>query len=113
MASYGGSAGTGPDAGAADGEVLASSDASCDVAGLWRAISEAARVIGYCFLTPAGNDGSVIITAWGEVIIDSEGRVIDNTRLSSASKQAWLSSLADYRWPCLAGQSLQYSCVTE
>ena len=47
----------------------------------------------------------------GQVVLDQEGRVIDNTGIDdAASRQAWLDSIADQRWPCLAGQVLQYLC---
>jgi hypothetical protein len=49
----------------------------------------------------------------GHIVLDGEGRVIDNTIFAPAesSKQAWLDSLADYRWPCLAGESIPFTCV--
>jgi hypothetical protein len=48
----------------------------------------------------------------GEIVLDSDGLVIDNTGyyLDAADKQVWLNSVADDRWPCLADQSLRYSC---
>jgi hypothetical protein len=46
------------------------------------------------------------------VVVDGEGKVIDNSIPfgTADGKQAWLDSLADYRWPCLAGQKLFFSC---
>lgn len=52
------------------------------------------------------------------VVIDCEGRAIellhlpDNTPLLTGDvRQAWLDSLANDRWPCFAGQSVQFGCV--
>jgi hypothetical protein len=52
------------------------------------------------------------------VVIDCEGRAVellhlpDNTRLLTGdARQAWLDSLANDRWPCFAGQSVQFGCV--
>lgn len=46
----------------------------------------------------------------GAVVLDSMGRVIDNTGLPVTTKQAWLDQLMDRRWLCLAGQTLGYKC---
>jgi hypothetical protein len=49
----------------------------------------------------------------GYIVLDGEGRVINNSIFGAAesSKQAWLDSLAYYRWPCLAGESISFACV--
>jgi hypothetical protein len=93
--------------GAIDVGGLASPDASCDMGRLWQEISDAAGVIGYCFQT--SDSGS----AWGYVVLDNNGRVMDNTRLYGQQKQGWLDSLAHDRWPCLAGQTVPYACFSE
>jgi hypothetical protein len=46
----------------------------------------------------------------GAVVIDDEGRVVDNTGVTGAAKQGWLRELAGQRWLCLAGTTLGYSC---
>jgi hypothetical protein len=51
-------------------------------------------------------------TSFGEVTLDGEGRVVDNTRLSAAKKQNWLDGLANDRWPCLADRTLSYTCAS-
>jgi hypothetical protein len=45
-------------------------------------------------------------------VVDGEGKVIDNSIPFDTpdKKQAWLDSLADYRWPCLAGQTIFFFC---
>ena len=47
----------------------------------------------------------------GYIYFDGEGRVtsISGYRVP-ADKQAWVDSLAAYRWPCLAGQTIAYGC---
>jgi hypothetical protein len=49
----------------------------------------------------------------GVVKVDSEGHIVDNTLWSGASKQAWLDSLANQSWPCLAGQDVPYDCSVD
>ncbi len=47
----------------------------------------------------------------GYIDFDSEGRVtlITGYRVPD-DKEAWVDSLAAYRWPCLAGQIIAYGC---
>jgi hypothetical protein len=52
------------------------------------------------------------------VVIDSEGRAVELIHLSDKSpvltgvaRQAWLDAMSSTRWPCLAGQSVTFSCV--
>jgi hypothetical protein len=61
--------------------------------------------LGDCWLS--SRDGS---QPWGYIVVDNDGRVVDNTGIPATSRQAWLDKLADQRWPCLAGQTIQYSC---
>lgn len=76
----------------------------CDIPRLWQAVADVTGAIGTCFETP---DGGVV---FGSVVLDGEGRVVDNTRLVGERKQAWLDSLANERWPCLAGGTIPYTC---
>jgi hypothetical protein len=85
---------------ASDGAVPASPDAPCDTAALWAAITYRPNPFTSCFPTRDGDRW------WWEVVLD------DNTGLLGAGKQAWLDSLANERWPCLAGQTLRYTCET-
>ena len=105
VTSQGGSAGggDGQDGGATDRGIPASADALCDEYSFWEAVTEAMPVIGLCSPAPAGSP------VWGDIVLDSEGRVIDVTRLG-ASRQESIDSLASERWPCLAGQTIRYFC---
>jgi hypothetical protein len=94
----------------ADGGQSASIDGACDVNTLRNAVSNAADLSCYesstkGFLTYA-------------VVIDCEGRAIELLRLTDQTpllsgdvRQAWLDSLANDRWPCYAGQSVQFTCI--
>jgi hypothetical protein len=74
---------------------------------LWDAVTRGAVGAGNCYpFSPAG-----YTPLMGEIVFDSEGRVVDNTGIPSDTKQTWLDKLADQRWPCLAGQTIQYSCT--
>ena len=59
--------------------------------------------IGSCMPRPDGG------TSWGNIVIDSQGQVIDITR-SGVSKTEPVEALAGLRWPCLAGQTIPYFC---
>jgi hypothetical protein len=90
-------------------------DALCDPQSIWQAVSAGLPVTeGGCYLTPTDSAGKFIGNnyIWGNIVIDSEGRVMDNTGyyLSAEQRQSWLDSVANDRWPCLAGQTLAYSC---
>jgi hypothetical protein len=102
--SSGGNGGAKKDGGLSDSQ-SPTSDASCDTARLWDAVSLASGM-GRCWPGETG---------WGTVVIDSDGRVIDNSIfLDDADlRRAWLESLADDRWPCLAGQTLRYWCYSD
>ena len=95
-----------------DGGQPAALDASCDVNKLGRAlrVPETSWCDGY----PTSSS----MAAAYAVVIDCDGRVIELLKLpeqtplfSGAERQAWLDSLANDRWPCFAGQSVQFSCM--
>jgi hypothetical protein len=47
----------------------------------------------------------------GDIGFDSDGRVTSITGYRVPDdKDAWVGSLAAYRWPCLAGQTIAYGC---
>jgi hypothetical protein len=109
VTAQGGSASGGQDGGAVDGETMASTDALCDLDSLWTAIaskySRSGTVPPECFpFEPGFGHG-------GDVILDGEGRLVDDTGYGGTDKQAWLDGLANQRWPCLAGQTIPYSCT--
>ena len=97
------------------GVIVYPADGSCgDESVLWRAIESAAgATLGYC--EPPGDGG----VEEGHVAIDSDERVIDNSLFGCDRDGGcdvngltdWLASLAAYRWPCLAGRTISYTCV--
>ncbi len=117
MASNGGSSGStldGPtiDAGIAICGCGSSSNFSCDQSTLRNVLNSSAVQTGYghdCTEIPAPDSDTVSAVY---VVVDGEGKVIDNSIPFDTpdKKQAWLDSLADYRWPCLAGQTIFFFC---
>jgi hypothetical protein len=89
-------------------------DSSCDQSKLWDEIVESANLMFhavYCGEIPDPRPDGGIYDG-GYVVFDGDGRVIDNTVFgdSESIKQAWLDSLADYRWSCLAGKRIPFAC---
>ena len=85
-------------------------DASCDAISLVDALRRVPN--WYCDVLLTSSDGAYA------VVIDCDGRVIELLKLpeqtpllSEAERQAWLDSLANDRWPCFAGQSVQFTCM--
>lgn len=99
LPSQGGGSGYAQDAG------TESADAFCDVGALWEAVSSGAVGFGYCL--PGSFAGGIL---FGDVVINKDGQVVDITGISSKAKRAWLDGLAEQRWPCLANQTITYSC---
>ena len=91
----------------------ASTAQGCDTGALWQRVTRAAHVIGYCDVVPVPGPDVPLARFRGAILIDEEGRVIDNTGLMGEEKATWLSELGDQRWPCLAGQSIGYLCTSE
>jgi hypothetical protein len=89
-----------------------STDATCNTDNLWSAVADAALGVarlGFCAR-------AVTASTYGQIVLDSTGRVVDNTGTtyqSTSSKQAWLDSLANDRWTCLAGQTIPYQCAVD
>lgn len=107
--SQGGGTGGGQDGESTDGETITSPDALCEPTSFWDAIRVTIcgpRPLSTCFCSPTP-EGEIPL---GVVSVDSEGHIVDNTMLSGTNKQAWLDSLANQSWPCLAGQAVRYSC---
>jgi hypothetical protein len=95
---------------ASDGAASASLDASCDVSTL-RYPAELATSDA-CYVRESS------VGATEAVVIDCEGRAVEILRLPEQTpllkgdaRQAWLDSLANDRWPCFAGQSVQFMCT--
>jgi len=93
-----------------DGGQSESLDASCDFHMLEDAVGRAAGCCCGVFLSPANSAYAVVI--------DCDGRAIEllnlpdqTPLLSGDARQAWLDSLANDRWACFAGQSVQFTCM--
>lgn len=120
---FGGATRTGSTSSVAVDAAAAGTDASFDSAGesmpscgetdLWNAIGRGAQIgAGNCQVSVPDYEPRVgIIRAVGYVVFDGDGRVVDNTALIGAGKQAWLDGLSPLRFPCRAGQTVQYMCI--
>lgn len=90
----------------------ADSGDTCEPALLFEAIiAGAVHHLGTCVAAPPPEPAERLGRLRGAVIIDSEGRVIDNTGLEGDEKQSWLQGLAGQRWVCMAGQVVGYKCT--
>jgi hypothetical protein len=55
--------------------------------------------------------GETLSKRRGAVVIDAEGRAVDNTGLKQEDeKQEWIEQVSDQRWLCLAGHTIGYKC---
>ena len=81
----------------------------CDPVALWKRVTAAAG-LGYCDPASVPGPDEKLSRLRGAVVIDDDGRVIDNTGLKGDAKQSWLDELDSQRWPCLAGQVIGYKC---
>jgi hypothetical protein len=82
----------------------------CDLAAFYDAIVRGAGVFAQCSYPDSDPAGDAAYPVHGTIVIDDNGRVIDNTFLTGTAKQEWLDGLANERWVCLAGQSIGYHC---
>jgi len=86
----------------------------CDLYTLWYvgvSSSVPHAVGGYCLGNRPGLDGA--LESGGYIVLDSDGRVVENSVYGAAelqAKQAWLDYMAGYRWPCLAGETIPFTC---
>jgi hypothetical protein len=84
-------------------------DAGCDTGPLMRKIADGAQgatIPGGCVATPYGTDGAVVLDAIGKVTAIS-GTYYTNV----AATRATVDSLSAERWPCLANQTVLYTCA--
>ena len=101
---------SGADAGAG-GESGELGDDACDVAELWLAVSTQAGVSACWEASVMLEPDEQLGPLRGRVVLDEDGRVVDNTGLGvEENKQRWLDQWGDRRWPCLAGQTIGYEC---
>ena len=106
--------GAGTTAGPVDVQVMLLSDGGCgSESPLWAAVALAATGNGYCDRLEGGSPEH------GYVVVDGEGRVVHNSRFCNSQGSCnterlrdWLATLEGYRWPCLAGQTIHYFCVS-
>jgi hypothetical protein len=84
-------------------------DAECDTDSLMRRIAEGAqgvKIPGGCTTSPNGSDGAVVL--------DPTGKATAITGIyytNAAATQATVDSLSAERWPCLANQTVHYTCA--
>ncbi len=73
------------------------------------------RTIGTQCILWQGNTfpdgGPANLEIWGSVVFDSDGRALDGSGLAEAGPPPAIPALADYRWPCFAGQMVSYVCL--
>jgi len=105
----GGNTSVSQDGAVTDGEIIASPDAFLCVYAFEQALTEAIGLDGWCNLTSSLPDGGGDFGPSGEIVFDSEGQVIEVTR-NGVSGQPVMDSLPNEIWPCLAGETVQYSC---
>ena len=85
----------------------------CDAMALGNAARNAPGGLGCDILEPATAD-----LANYAVVIDASGRVVDlismpkgTSALTGSARQAWLDAMSSTQWPCLAGQTVTFSCM--
>jgi hypothetical protein len=101
-----GGVGSGQDGGEGDGEISDLGLDACGDKGLWDAIS--VYVIGTGQCGPYRQNLPHLVQ--GNLVFDSEGQIVGVT-LAGVSQTYAVSSLASYRWPCMAGQTIPFSCI--
>ncbi len=108
--------------GLADAATLASDagtawDDACDLSAIWSLLWVRDNAQGSLVLTSCGPDnGSPFGGMRGQLVFDGNGQIVEDTNYFAApggpGKSEWLAQVAGYRWPCLAGSSLVYTCVS-
>jgi len=84
-------------------------DAGCDTVRLMRKITDGAQGVqipGGCAATPDGTDGAVLLDVTGKVTAITGIYYTDVT-----ATRATVDSLSTERWPCLANQTVLYTCA--
>jgi len=82
----------------------------CEVSEFWyRAKGPVGYVLGQCNPEICTIFDQAVL---GSVTFDAAGAVVSNTALSEADEEAWIEEMADRRWPCLAGQTMEYCCIS-
>lgn len=96
-----------------DGVGSGTVDALCDLYKASVSVSEGTEPLGLSCSLSTQSD----FDANYAVVVDGEGRFVELLRmpagtpaLTGSARQAWLDSVANDRWPCLAGQTVFFSC---
>jgi hypothetical protein len=82
----------------------------CDWKALLTWVRVAVPAVVACWWDSVPGPDETLRPIRGAIVIDDDGRVIDNTGLEGDAKQSWLDKLANQRWLCLAGQTIGYEC---
>jgi hypothetical protein len=78
----------------------------------WQAIVVIAVGIGHCDVKDPPASGGAVDRLHASVVVDHEGRIVDNTGVTPDEVQDWLETVVrDQRWPCLADQTIGYQCT--
>ncbi len=78
----------------------------CEVSKLWRLVDFGPAVSSKC-------SPELCAQGWpvrGSVTLDATGAVVANTAWREDEEEWEIERLADWRWPCLAGQTIEYCC---
>lgn len=100
-----GQGGTYAGAGGMSGQAGGSAE-ECDVSMLWSLVYFGPAVGSKC-------SPELCAQSWpvqGSVTLDATGAVVSNTAWREEDEELWIEGLADWRWPCLAGQTIEYCC---
>jgi len=82
----------------------------CNEYSLWDAVtSSVGNSLGWC-------EGAMCLLPHtyvvGAVTLDAAGAVVANTGpIPESVEGEWIDNIADQRWPCLAGQTIEYCCL--
>ena len=83
----------------------------CNEYSLWDAVtSSVGNSLGWC-------EGAMCLLPHtyvvGAVTLDATGAVVANTGpIPESVEGEWIDNIADQRWPCLAGQTIEYCCLS-
>jgi hypothetical protein len=93
-----------------DGVGSGTFDGLCDLEKAGSSVA-AATGVDFCSVATANDYANYAVA------VDGEGRFVEllgmpagTPALKGSARQAWLNSVANDRWPCLAGQTVFFSC---
>ncbi|MGD0836199.1 MAG: hypothetical protein ABSB49_06090 [Polyangia bacterium] len=91
-------------------------DDACDLYAIWGLLGM--RDTGASLVeTGCGPDNGILLDGTiGQLVFNENGQIVDDTNYwagpDGPSKSDWLTHVAGYRWLCLAGSTLAYTCVS-